>query len=449
MPASAGDDVAHSNGSAACHLSTNLAPIYKSKGYCSRMSFQNEIEEAVFRLCKRTFLSLWSYANPRRHGSTKELCDVLVLCEPHIILFSVKHCELNTTKPLEVAANRWLRKAIRQSADQLYGAERDLTMADTVTRADGSPGLPLPPLNERLIHRVSVSLGSQGLLPVPSADLGKGFVHVFEEEFLNIALQELDTISDFVGYLAAKEELCAQHQGLVVEGGEKNLLAVYLNHNRNFPEEHPPPVIPGNTWAKLAGSEAYCRKQEADELSYGWDRLLEFLAGEVLADRMDGLRGIEILEFSNSLSDHERILRYMARENRFARRGLTKLLVSFRELALESKVQARLAPSDSGVTYLFYNPPPEHGREERMQDLSLRSYVARNEVSGCETVVGLGMNVQPAAQGFAVDLCLLEAPDWTEEDKEKAEGIKQDLGYFKAPVNKQMQLHEYPSEKDV
>ena len=35
-------------------------------------------EEMVFSLCRKSFLSLWSYANPLR-APGKELCDVLVV----------------------------------------------------------------------------------------------------------------------------------------------------------------------------------------------------------------------------------------------------------------------------------------------------------------------------------------------------------------------------------
>jgi hypothetical protein len=104
----------------------------------------NASEELVFRLCQRSFLSLWSYANPLSKPG-KELCDLLVVCNPDIVLFSVKDVAYkssgeDTTKGWE----RWRRRAIEDSVKQLYGAERWLQNADRVIRSDGSPGIALP-----------------------------------------------------------------------------------------------------------------------------------------------------------------------------------------------------------------------------------------------------------------------------------------------------------------
>ncbi len=64
-------------------------------------------------LCDRSFLSLWSYPGVYRdQGVTsvrrigKELCDMLVVFENHIIIFSDKYCEFNRSdnqgfRPLE------------------------------------------------------------------------------------------------------------------------------------------------------------------------------------------------------------------------------------------------------------------------------------------------------------------------------------------------------------
>jgi hypothetical protein len=218
----------------------------------------------------------------------------------------------------------------------------------------------------------------------------------------------------------------------------------FLKTTEVFQARAPPPVIPGDNWEKFSRSEGYRLKQEADEISYGWDRLLEWYSQEAMAGRLDGLRDVALFEFSPSLADSERVLRYMARENRFARRFLATALIEFRELAKERRVRARLVPSKSGVAYLFYNPPPEYNREERIKELVLRCHVARNEVADCSTIVGIGTNVQAASCGFATDFNVLSAPEWTDEDRRNAEGIKKDKGYFESAEHKTAQMDEYP-----
>lgn len=334
------------------------------------MAFQHPSEEFVFRLCRDSFLSLWSYANPRREGSTKELCDVLVVCDPHILIFSVKYSDYRETEDPKVGANRWLRETVEHSVRGVYGAERNLARATHVTRNDGEQGLPLPPLADRKIHRISVSLGGRRLVNFSSGDYGKGFVHCFDDQFVVVALGELNTVTDFIAYLVARENLARQRR-LVMLGGEEDLLAVYLHKGRKFPQAPDRIVVEANLWASFLRNAAYQRRLEAEQVSYAWDNLIEYVAEYVLAGQM---------ESGGTLSDNELVLRAMARETRLSRRMLADTFLEFRERARRGQVSARMTPALSGVTYVFYNPPPSNERPIRKQVLELRCIVARNEI---------------------------------------------------------------------
>src|SRR5882724_7970411 len=132
-------------------------------------SHVNAAEEFTFRVCQRSFLSLWCYANPRGKNG-KELCDVLIVCDPHVIVISVKDIQLKSESTAYV--QRWQRRAVDASVDQLYGADRWLQSAEAVTRRDGTPGLPLPVRSDQRLHRIAVACGSQGRVPVSSGDFG-------------------------------------------------------------------------------------------------------------------------------------------------------------------------------------------------------------------------------------------------------------------------------------
>ncbi len=147
----------------------------------------NSSEEFVHWLCRRTFLSLWSYASPRGKKG-KELCDILIVCEPDIVIISVKEISVKNSSAGGVAASRWSREAIAGSVKQIYGAERHLSGSDHVIRADGSDGLPLPQSSSRRIHRIAVAFGSEGDIPYTMGDFGKGFVHVMDERSIQIVL---------------------------------------------------------------------------------------------------------------------------------------------------------------------------------------------------------------------------------------------------------------------
>src|SRR4051812_34436003 len=88
-------------------------------------------ERYLKRLCDRSFLSLWSYPGLYRDqgggggkGDGKELCDLLVVFENYIIIFSDKDCAFPDSGDLERDWCRWYRRAVEHSAKQVWGAER-------------------------------------------------------------------------------------------------------------------------------------------------------------------------------------------------------------------------------------------------------------------------------------------------------------------------------------
>ena len=78
-------------------------------------------ERYLARLAKRSFLSLWSYANVytdegRRggKGDGKELCDLLVVFGDDVLIFSDKHCDFPNTGQTALAWARWYRRAVQK-----------------------------------------------------------------------------------------------------------------------------------------------------------------------------------------------------------------------------------------------------------------------------------------------------------------------------------------------
>ena len=153
------------------------------------MIFKNRSEEYVFNIARRSFLSLWSYANPQQETKGKELCDVLTMFDDNVAIFSVKDVTLKSKAEKDV--ERWKRRAIEKSVKQIYGAERWIRSATHIIRSDGVNGLPLPQTSDIKIHRLSISLGSEGKALILSRDYGKGFVHIFDEDSFQIILTEI------------------------------------------------------------------------------------------------------------------------------------------------------------------------------------------------------------------------------------------------------------------
>ena len=232
-------------------------PLARSEGVTSS-------ERYLQRLCERTFLRLWSYAGVYRDqgrsggkGDGREVCDLLVVFGDHILLFSDKFCAYTDTGDPGVDWSRWYKKAVRKSADQLWGAEGHLlTYPDNlyVDRACTQRfPIPLPDRSRAIIHRIAVAhgaaehcrahfgggsgslmlnasvVGDAELFTIGQVALAKGFVHVLDDTTLDIILDTLDTISDFVAYLTRKERFLTGAR-MIFAAGEEDLLAYYLRY---------------------------------------------------------------------------------------------------------------------------------------------------------------------------------------------------------------------------
>lgn len=396
----------------------------------------NNAEEFVYQVCRQSFLSLWSYPNPSGKDKNKELCDILILCDPDVIIISVKEIELKKSGNFKTNIERWRKRAIEDSVKQIYGAERWINSATHVKRKDGSKGLPFPEKKLRRIHRVAVALGGNGKVPIQFGDFGKGFVHVFDEIAFNIFLNEIDTIDDFVNYLIEKESLYKSGVKTEFHGDEEDLLAFYLHKGRKFPRNYETIVVTDKLWEEFTNKKEYKAKKIADEDSYVWDRLITILSDDILHGN---------IEFGPSLNESELAVRIMARENRFGRRILGRSFKEFIDLSMKKKVRSRMALSPSDVIYVFLALRHGEDRQFRVSELGGRCYVARGIHRDRKTVIGLATEQYEKGKGFSFDILYMHLEQWTEEDQKKMEHGQKEFGYFSNPSYQKGHEDEYPT----
>ncbi|HAF78901.1 MAG TPA: hypothetical protein DCG42_16445 [Maribacter sp.] len=136
-------------------------------------------EQYVADLCQKSFLPFWNFPNPIGKKN-KELCDVLVICGNYILIISVKDIRVSSHTDKKVQYERWVKKAVEDSAKQIYGAERFLKTANEVYAKNRTNKISLPPKNERIIFRIAIAFGSDNTFPLPYGEFGQGFVHVFD-----------------------------------------------------------------------------------------------------------------------------------------------------------------------------------------------------------------------------------------------------------------------------
>lgn len=449
-------------------------------------------EQHLVRLCERTFLRLWSYPNLYRdQGGGKELCDVLIVFDRDIVVFSDKSCAYPDTGDEVKDWARWFRKSIRDSARQVYGAERwirnhpDRIFLDAKCKHQFP--IDLPRSDEMRIHRVVVargagercsaffggdsgslmvcsdrvgdahintSAGPFGLFRIGQVDPDKGYIHVLDDENLDILLSELDTVADFVSYLTCKEAfLCS---GKVVSApGEEDLLAYYLTHT-NTDGEHDfavPAAVDvvefDHRYRGMRDNDQYVAKKSAVEISYLIDRLIEHFSSSA-ADRAL-IDGNEL-----PMGDIEKALRMLAAESRFSRGHLARALVDLlasTSASERSKVRCVVTSEQSGTGYCFLVYPCPKGRDydkhRQWRSALLAAYCKVMKVRSPNLQHIVGYATEPLhGERRSEDLTYLDATNWTEKDAQEACRIQRELGLLVSPKVTHHHESEYPTSPD-
>jgi hypothetical protein len=438
-------------------------------------------ERYLAELCERSFLSLWSYPNVYRQPG-KELCDNLVVFREHIVIFSDKSCQFPDTGNPSTDWQRWFKRAVQKSAEQVYGAERWLREQPGRLFIDAKCTQPfpltLPRVQDARFHRVVVALnasnrckqffdnsGTGSLLLRPNIigdahysnpftigqiDAGRGYVHVFDDVTLNIVLRELDTITDFTDYLTCKEALVLSGR-LLGAAGEEELLARYLtqlnkegSHAIIIPENVDGAFFAEGFWTSVAANPQYAAKKKADRQSYAWDELIEKISDHIAVGTL--ATGNE-----RPLADHERGIRVMAGESRFARRSLVHALFDLLATAPDGRDATRLVLTRQAPerAYQFLISPERTGqsyetyRERRTTILAAYCHVAKVKRPELLDIIGLATEPLHVEQR-SEDLVYIDARNWTEEDEAQTRELQARTGILVSPAETPFHDDEYP-----
>lgn len=382
-------------------------------------------EKFVSDLCKRTFLSFWSFPNPIGKKLDKELCDILVVCEPDIIIFSVKEINVKDSGNYDVDLERWERNAIQESVKQLYGAERFISKKEEILLNDGTTVIKLPEKSIRNIYRVAVAFGRGENFPLKFGEFGKGYVHVFDEQSIHIVLQELDTITDFIDFLKAKEHFIAKGINHI-SYSEEDYLGMYLLNNFQIDQNADLVFLDGELWENYSKSQEYLHEKRENEISYIWDGIIENVCKHFESDTLlDEIRREE-LELS---------LRLMNRESRLGRKLMCKLLMDVLGLGQNpTKIKARIVYTglDDAPLYVVMKRSVSD-RDFAKKELALRCIVAKSLFPHYSKVIGIASENIQKGKDYCVDLVYLDLTHWTAEDQKEAEDTKEELGFFKRP----------------
>jgi hypothetical protein len=413
----------------------------------------NPSEARLLEIAERSFLKLWSYANPHR-ARGKEIADLLVVFGNDLVIFSDKQ---STYRDDSHGWRRWYRRTITESIKQLSGAYRFLS-ADTPAiyvddRASRAFPFKLPASDQCRIHLVAVArVAREGTGPNRWTGLqfdntisgfGKPFclgplkvqnhlVHVFDAETLEAILAELDTISDFIWYLNRRERAIATPNACF---RELDLLMLSLFERSEgqwglLLDVNDESGIPEGLWTDAYSTECRIRSQRDNRPSYTIDKLIEFFHAEYIENRL-------LQDENFPFAAHEQALRYLASENRFSRRIIATELFGILDEPDQSTFWAVTVESfnAAGIRYvwLVYPPTPTGMDDDAVGSflvnyLKDHVYVARS-IFAASLIIGVAVPNRSIAKGSYL-LVVFDGTHWTENAQKGAEELRAKQGIF-------------------
>jgi hypothetical protein len=448
-------------------------------------------ERYLKQLCDHTFLSLWSHAGIYRdqgrvggRGDGKELCDLLVVFENQVIIFSDKDCAFPNTGDIKVDWARWFRRAVWNSARQIFGAERWIVEHPDRIYLDRACTIrfpvELPKLDQAVFHRVVVAHdaslrcrrtvgGSGSFLIMPeivgraaheSSSLpfaigqiepSKGYVHVLDDTALDIVLKTRDTIADFVDYLRKKESLILSGR-LMVAPGEEDLLGYFLGqlnerneHDFVIPRGVDALVIDEGHWTEFSQSRQRAAQVEADSVSYAWDKLIETFAHHFLT-------GTSYFSSDSDYASHETPLRHLAKVPRLTRRMLAQAILTAIDRGRATDRFVRVVPPwSSGDPYFaFVTLKQPNGmsfekyRKGRRWLLQIVCQVVKLEFPDARDIVGIATEPGLDNGGRSEDAIYFDAREWTDDLASETRDLQEKLGLLQKATKIKQSFDEYP-----
>lgn len=436
--------------------------IKKSKGITPSERF-------LANLAEKTFLNLWSYPNVFKvQNKGKELCDLLVVFNNHIIVFSDKSIEFKNKNGINEDWKKWSKKAIVESSNQIFGAERWIKrFPDRISLdAKGEEKFPflLPKNEDMIIHRIVLAsfsgnelkelmvdnkafiinpsiIGEEKQLNTPftvgQINKEKGFVHIMNEISLEILMTELNTVSDFVAYLLEKERFILSGQ-LYKAHSEEDLLTAYLEniddeekHSFKFGNEDLKIEIKKDIWQNHKNSDGYFLKKIEDKASYFWDDIIEYFSKEMISNNL-------VRQSKDNPFEMEIGLREMASENRLQRRIFAKSFIEKIETNISKQFLYRyqFKENDNNTIYVFVimNQPINLNYDEyqKLREYLLYEYsmAIKSKYKELKKIIAIGRE-SFEEENPTYSLFYKEFTSWTYLEQIEAEKLCKIGGYLK------------------
>jgi hypothetical protein len=439
-------------------------------------------------------------------GSAKEFADVLVVFGDDIVIFSDKHITYQTEVDASIAWKRWYKRAVLNSAKQLYGAKSWLERFPSRVFLDSKCTRPvpvkIPDIASARFHLIAITRGSAGAcekhypgslgshmintavdhtvypeMPFTTGplDAKKEFVHVFDELSLEILMNEMSTIRDFIDYIKARKDLLLNPDMGIVSAGEEQLIASFLTHSgegETFSFLPTTDATPGfvsfdeTLYPALQARPEYKEMHAQNEKSNFWDFLIE---------KFISVGDPSLIDFGRAQENDETelALRLMASETRFMRRELVRNFFELIERARGEPPTRRARPlmtkQSPELLYIFLLCPKledqtyDEYRQFRAGMLYAYAQCAKLKFEQAVTIIALGFDhPEKSYPGGSEDLCVFICDQYPEDERARVETLRAQLGIYSDSLKVQesrsyqfpvvaqnLSSHDFPSDETL
>jgi hypothetical protein len=450
---------------------------------------QTRTEQYLAQLCDRTFLNIWSYANPFK-ADGKELCDLLAVFENNIFLFFDRESRKFDADihDVQLTWERWQKEAITKQIRTAAGAKkyvlnnRDQIFLDANRQTRLPLEIPAGNLNvfkivvahgaKEACERFSTSniYGSLGIsYEVTPSHHSQPFivsldksdpVHLLDTHNLDLILGELDTVYDLQRYLETKEKAIRRYDHLTYCGEEDLLAHYFLNFDSVSKSYTIGPkedgfnsvMIGEGEWRDFVAGGPYQRRKADNKISYIWDKIIQKTGKNALT----GVLGGNSKVFAGKSAIHE-----MAKEPRLSRRALAEMMAtSIKNFPDNAKGIVRnlsFLPSflpDRGFVFLqlFHDNPGDYETEYRPRRramLEIACGAAKLKFPHLQKVIGIAIDAPKYSPMNSEDFILLDCANWSDADQVYYEDANKVCGFFRSPSLRENRIHvtEFPSSQ--
>ncbi len=189
-------------------------------------------------------------------------------------------------------------------------------------------------------------------------------------------------------------------------------------------------MLEQGAWEQIQNREEYKAKKKEDEISYGWDGIIN--------------------RVHEASPEYESVARELARPNRFERRVLSKDYFEAYVMADNDNTYPlfRRTFNLNGVTYCFLFADDSKPRDYRKGMLKWMCYIARGIYKENRKVLGIATG-KKSSPTCSYDFVLLDMPKWTEENQKEMKKMQQKTGILLNPIIGYTHEDEYPKiERD-